>query len=721
MLQVHHRSHSSFHHARRALAAADIHPAQAVVDNTVTRSAPNASLPTVKSLFARAIDLTRRASGGSSDDSSSCHTSQDADTCQKPTNSSTAIILAALIPIAIAILVLVFLHRRHVKKQALEDLNDKHKSLDFGLDAPSAPSGKSKRPEMSTADAEKEIRKGGRGLSLDMNNSPYLMPNGFQSSRNSLESMSRSIDGYDPYRPVTFIKEDVKMDAMSTYSKSSVGTDRMGLLKNAQRMSRTYPMRSATSSPEDSKIPEILFPEPTHTRPPPSPLTPSDDRDPMDLVQEDLFGADQKRRSPTDSKRTSVQEPSLPQIAEDHTVEAKSPPPVPPPRKPTPLRLESMTATVHNTDSIISKSSDYEDPFKVTPPSPPRDALPALPTFNVEESAPVKNPRQSLMVQAPGASASRLSVSLRPLPPAPEDGTENPEERANRIRSFYKEYFDDSKPEPQGRFADAHEDYDQEYMEGTVFDPQKGHFVVAGAPFAEPVTRRAMTPPPRAPPRFRGHGPSGGSIGGSSFGGSSFGGRPGTPGSMRMGASATSMGFRNDDMPGPKKPLPPPAPLSTLPTPAALKDDSHIFNPIDFAPPPSMRDLAAGRRPQSPMGEQRPYSPSVRPFTPLASSFDEIGAIPSPHALRKSGTFTSLDFAPVPRLRGPDMGGSDTASVRSGGSSMSAAKLHAVRNGAYRVSRIPKEMVTTQDDLMSQLKPSWDLGYSNGKGASKDF
>ncbi|KAK8168009.1 hypothetical protein BKA80DRAFT_307838 [Phyllosticta citrichinensis] len=712
MLQ--HHSHSSLHHARRALAAADVHPAQAVVDNTLTPSAQNASLPTAKSLFARAIDLTRRASGGSSGDSdSSCHTSQDADTCQKPTNSSTAIILAALIPIAIAIIGLVFLHRRHVKKQALEDLNDKHKSLDFGLDIPSAPSGKSKRgPEMSTADVEKEIRSGGRGLSLDMNSGPYLMPNGFQSSRNSLESMSRSIDGYDPYRPVTFIKEDAKMDAMSTYSKSSVGTDRMGLLKNAQRMSRNYTMRSATSSPDDNKIPEIQFPEPTHSRPPPSPLTPSDAKDPMDLVQDDLFGGEQKRRSPTDSKRTSVQEPSLPQIAEDNTVEVKSPPPVPPPRKPTPLRLESFTATVHNTDSIISKSSDYEDPFRVTPPSPPRNDLPALPTFNVEESAPVKNPRQSLMVQAPGASASRLSVSLRPLPPAPEDGTENPEERANRIRSFYKEYFDDSKPEPQGRFADAHDDYGQEYMEGTVFDPQKGHFVVAGAPFAEPVTRRAMTPPPRAPPRFRGHGPPGGSTSGS---------RPGTPGSMRMGASATSMGFRND-MPAPKKPLPPPAALSTLPTPGAMKDDSHIFmNPIDFAPPPSMRDLAAGRRPQSPMGEQRPYSPSVRPFTPLASSFDEIGVIPSPHALRKSGTFTTLDFAPPPRLRGADMGGSDTASVHSGGSSMSAAKLHAVRNGAYRVSRIPKEMVTTQDDLMSQLKPSWDLGYSNGKSPSKDF
>ncbi|KAK8218649.1 hypothetical protein IWZ01DRAFT_159992 [Phyllosticta capitalensis] len=716
---LNHRSHSSFHHARRALAAADIHPAQAVVDDTVTRPAQNASVAAAKSLFARAIDLTRRASGGSSDDdSSSCHTTQDSDTCQKPVNSSTAIVLAALIPIAVAILVLIFLHRRHVKKQALEDLNDKHKSLDFGLDIPAPSGGKSKKaPEMSTADAHKEIRTGGRGLSLDMDAGPYLMPNGFQSSRNSLESMSRSIDGYDPYRPVTFIKEDAKGDNMSTYSKSSVGTDRMGLLKNAQRMSRNYPMRSAASSPDDNKIPEIQFPEATHSRPPPSPLTPSSAEDPMDLVRDNPFETEQKRRSPTEnSKRTSVQEPSLPQIAEDHTVEDKSPPPVPPPRKPTPLRLESFTATVHNTDSIISKSSDYEDSFKVTPATPPRNAVPALPTFNVEESAPVKNPRQSLMVQDSGMKGNRLSVSLRPLPPAaPEDGTENPEERANRIRSFYKEYFDDSKPEPQGRFADAHEDYGQEYMEGTVFDPQKGHFVVAGAPFAEPVTRRAMTPPPRAPPRFRGHGPPGGSIGGSSWGS-----RPGTPGSMRMGASATSMGFRND-MPAPKKPLPPPAALSTLPTPAALKDDSHIFNPIDFAPPPSMRDLAAGRRPQSPMGEQRPYSPSVRPFTPLASSFDEIGALPSPHALRKSGTFTSLDFAPVPRIRGADMGGSDTASIRSGGSSMSAAKLHAVRNGAYRVSRIPKEMVTTQDDLMSQLKPSWDLGYSNGKGSSKDF
>lgn len=31
-----------------------------------------------------------------------------------------------------------------------------------------------------------------------------------------------------------------------------------------------------------------------------------------------------------------------------------------------------------------------------------------------------------------------------------DDPQENPEERANRIRSFYKEYFDDSKPEPAG-------------------------------------------------------------------------------------------------------------------------------------------------------------------------------------------------------------------------------------------------------------------------------
>ena len=77
------------------------------------------------------------------------------------------------------------------------------------------------------------------------------------------------------------------------------------------------------------------------------------------------------------------------------------------------------------------------------------------------------------------------------------------------------------------------------------------------------------------------------------------------------------------------------------------------------------------------------------------------------HELRKSGTFTALDFAP-PRFRGNDAM-SETGSIRSNGSGMSAAQLHHIRKGAYRVSRIPKEVAGTRDELAAALKPKWDV------------
>jgi hypothetical protein len=78
------------------------------------------------------------------------------------------------------------------------------------------------------------------------------------------------------------------------------------------------------------------------------------------------------------------------------------------------------------------------------------------------------------------------------------------------------------------------------------------------------------------------------------------------------------------------KKLPPPAPLTTLPTPSKLKDDSFaIMGAIDFAPPDTFRDNVAGRS-QSPFGERRPYSPTVPAATPVISAFDELAALPSP-------------------------------------------------------------------------------------------
>lgn len=81
----------------------------------------------------------------------------------------------------------------------------------------------------------------------------------------------------------------------------------------------------------------------------------------------------------------------------------------------------------------------------------------------------------------------------------------------------------------------------------------------------------------------------------------------------------------------------------------------------------------------------------------------------SRHLLRKSGTFTSLDFAPPPRFRDPGANGSDAGSIRSNRSGMSAASRMGIRTGAYRVSRIPKEVVGTKDDITSALRPQMSM------------
>jgi hypothetical protein len=76
--------------------------------------------------------------------------------------------------------------------------------------------------------------------------------------------------------------------------------------------------------------------------------------------------------------------------------------------------------------------------------------------------------------------------------------------------------------------------------------------------------------------------------------------------------------------------------------------------------------------------------------------------------LRKSGTFTSLDFVPPPRFRNAE-NASDAGSVRSGRSNVSAQQVHNIRAGAYRMSRLPGHLAGTKDDIMSGLKPTWDL------------
>lgn len=550
-----------------------------------------------------------------------------------------------------------------------------------------------------------------RGLSLETG-SPYILPVGLHGSRESFHSLSRSqVDPHDPYRPVTFLKDNQSIrsqsrgpyDNASMYTTSSGGTrkDRMGdgLLSNAQRMSRSVPVRGDSLSPDGTKSPDVYFPDPAVAL---SPLNPRYDNDPLSAPPALLV--EEPKSEYTAFKRTDIPTITIPELAATNKQVTKSPVELSGSSS-FPARIQSQQAVVHenaNTASMISTSS-YGDGFQITPPSP------RLSVTHEEESTgptlhhPQARQSTALAVEDLGGNTNRLSMSLRPFPQPSDDPEENPEQRANRIRSFYKEYFDDSKPEPVGghAYTDYYEDYGSEYQDGTVFDSRNGAFVVAqpNAPYAEPITRRAMTPPPRAPPRFRSN--------------TSTGPRPHMSSSSMASSqypAPRNMSSMSGQMPPHKKALPPPSALASLPTPAKLTENSMVFDPIDFAPPVSYRERQNGMRPDSPLGTPRPYSPAVRPHTPLVGSYDELPVLPSPHLMRKSGTFTALDFAPPGRIRDPaGSGASDAGSIRSNRSGISAVGRFAVRSGANRVSRIPRDVVGTKDDFMVQLRPTMNL------------
>ena len=303
----------------------------------------------------------------------------------------------------------------------------------------------------------------------------------------------------------------------------------------------------------------------------------------------------------------------------------KSPPPaiktgrdtVRPPRK------QSLKAARQSSEhqNFLDDASDYGEGFNVIPPSPDHSRVPTEPVVVVprprKQSLPAPHDPASDDMAAIGLGYDirRLSMGLRPLPP--EDPSDNAEQRANRIRSFYKEYFDDSKPGPSQPSGGYYEDYDESYLgDAPIYDPASGQFMVAQPQYSQSYGRRAMTPPPRAPPRFRGAARHHATM---------SGGRIVSPGSRAFSSASGGYGTATR---GRRPPLPPPAPLRVLPTPHLLKEDSFAL-PIDFAPPTSYKDRAAGR-PESPRGGARAYSPMVPAHLPLASSFDDLAVMPSP-------------------------------------------------------------------------------------------
>lgn len=499
-----------------------------------------------------------------------------------------------------------------------------------------------------------------RQLSMDGLASPYLLPPELQGSQDTLRSLSRAGDNKeDPYRPVTqYLSDSASMLGRRGHDGASIRTASSGpsnrrdhsaapsMRSMRERMSTTGPMNfpqpprintGATSSTNSDQadpfhsqfdspvpsvrqldlaapIPEFQISPPTTTTLPNKPISPV-------KSSHDYSSNDQEFVMP-------VEQPIIPEMS---AMPAHA-------DRPLPMMPVAQSAIIEDVNERAS--SNYGDGIQITPPSPERGPYTSQ-RFSMD--VPPEEFSQAGL-GAPGFDARRLSMTFRPLPPdSLTADVEDPEMRANRIRSFYKEYFDESKPLPAGQYI---EDYDDHYMNyanyaGDAYHtPQQDDFV---APYAEPIRRRAMTPPPHSqrymgqqgPPNARfsreQSRPRNGSRAGPRAPFMNDAPRPHSSASNRASPRAYSSASHQQGRAQSRgRPLPPPADLTTLPTPGKLRDDSFaIYGAADFAPPTTFRDRQYGRS-ESPLGERRAYSPSVPAFQPLVSSFSDIAPIPSP-------------------------------------------------------------------------------------------
>lgn len=591
------------------------------------------------------------------------------------------------IPIVVAAVVFIYLHRRHVKRLRAEDANDPHKSLDFGWDPVSQKKVKGKAeskidkklPEMSVVEFGSGKDSGRpRGMSMDMDlGSPYVLPPGLHGSRESLHSLSRTMHSQDDrYRPATTYVPNESSSLHSSNTRrgrddSSINTgsssiakrspkDDMSadLLGNAQKMSRSQPPLNRIPDVPQIKMPEAALESPPKALPS-TPATPSSaglsPSAPLMGSRDSYVAGDEGglRRSNTylgqyissgtnvagasnsdllnqkDGKTeiaTSKELPNPPP-ASIHTTNRKAPPAiidteaaqsqvVRPPRQQS-LHASQQPPMIPNFDD---GSNDYGEAFHIEPPSPHRsqEAQYQVNRRSSQVYVPSLNEQNLGVGDSTGFDVRRLSMGMRPLPDV--DPMDHPETRANRIRSFYKEYFDESKL-PAAPAGGYYEDYDQDYLgeRATYYDPVSGQYITDSAQpprqqYAEPYGRRAMTPPPRV---------AGGRRHAATMSGSS---RLMPPGPRAYSSASGRFGPSGRGMP--KKNQPPPAPLRVIPSPHLLKEDAFAL-PIDFAPPISAKERQAGR-PESPRGGIRPYSPNVPAFAPLQSSFDDLAVMPSP-------------------------------------------------------------------------------------------
>jgi hypothetical protein len=594
------------------------------------------------------------------------------------------------IPILIACVVLFFIHRAHLKRVRREEKNDKDFDMDFGIgELPNAHDVPHPN-EVLGGKAGHDPHLSGRVASLKemdlqppTGGLPYLVPKA-NVSRESLHSLSDPRD--NPYAAIyTSSAPSSPVGAFSPFSDQLSIRSTRNLLTPAslaEEQSPNFGVKPPLRVPSPLAIhdmPQTSHPSPsrslTHSLPdssgPPRGSTVNKSPSPSPhrgnvFHKEDRNGdstSPSSRRalsSSMDSQTLSVQSANT--VALDLDT-------VPPPSNqniPPPISESEPTPEDQNTSHTIFRSQIMtEDENRTVPPAVIEN------DFDVKE---VNYPQRRIN------EAKDTNF----------DG-EADEDRAKRIQSVYKEYWNDSQ------YYDGSEEweslphssnYDDQYHNSHIPSHySRQEWEESNQTFHEDQNW------PRGNEDFsmtkyrdsrNGADPVGLGIS------TRWQGAP----TQHSIYSHPSTSYSTSSLPyharTPSKPL---EPLTNLPNTRYKLDD--LASPISFS------------KPRRFIGSAGSSSPANRPASPaqvLSSSWSNLAELPVPHRLRRSGSFSSIDFAPVRKYASSEVDAGDTGSIRS--LARTEASLMAVSAGAGRINRLPQDLVPMgKSGALSSLRP----------------
>lgn len=601
------------------------------------------------------------------------------------------------IPIIIACIVLFFIHRAHLKRLRREEKNDKDFDMDAGVGEYPMPMDRNEG-DQGHEDLEKEdfYRPGTpasvmRELRPPTSTLPYLVPKA-NVSRESLHSLSDPRD--NPYAAIyTSAPPSPGGGGVSTFSDqaSISGVSSRHLLTPTEDASynpafkppaRVPSPLAISAMPHQSTHPlSIETPEPA-----PRPIQNEITVSASPVTPKSPIRSSLRERQFQQAETTPRKVPILPtnkailsrEMTDSHEIEEQLHPKV----KETVPSVQPQEHTFPGDDGF--STSTEERPISYQPQ--PKSA--ELPIMEHQSSLEEQNK------DVPTARDRASDDLARPSDYGDYNHDvehEADEDRAKRIQSVYREYWNDShyydgseeweqlprqnhyepprQPVPvRPSNYDKHgwRDSTQDYYEGQGWQDQLGHAHQNSGGYSIQYYGDSVglginsnySPPPR---------PSFYSRHSTSYSASSIPARAQTP-------QLTE-------------------PLTQLPSTRYKLDD--LASPIAYSKP--KRFIGAA-------GRDSPVSRSASPVQVLSPSWSTLPELPVPHRLRRSGSFSSINFAPTRKYASSEVDAGDTGSVRS--LVRTEASLLAVGAGAGRINRLPQDIVPVgKAGMLASLRP----------------